>query len=300
MPEYAPEPTASTPRSRPREIVDVRPPADFRRAHLPGSWSWPLEDRADWPAGGRPTDAYLAATLPSHLLPPRHTALAVAASSLSTARRVCDALAARGRLALQPLSLGADGEPGDRAGATETGPGRARLWLPPPFLARWRSLLPPPIRGPALDLACGSGRAAVWLARHGWRVTGLDRDPAALVLGRQLAGYEGVAVTWNVADLRNPAAVPPGPWALVTVFRYLHRELVAALAAHVVGGGVAVLRTFRDAPGCAGPPRPVHRLGRLEWTRLLPPEAWELLVLAEGFDEDGRPAAGVVARRRWR
>jgi len=51
--------------------------------------------------------------------------------------------------------------------------------------------LPP---GRALDLACGTGRHAVWLAERGWRVTGVDFSEVALELARTHAAERGVAL----------------------------------------------------------------------------------------------------------
>lgn len=261
----------------------------------------PLEERADWPAADRPDGAYLAAALPSIVLPPRHAELAVVASSLATAERVCAALAARGRTGLQAVSLGCDGRPAWRRLATEVGPGRARLWEPPRFLRRWVHCLPPPARGTVLDLACGGGRAAVWLALRGRRVWGVDRDPQALRLAALLAAREGVAPAWWASDLRRPGSLPAARHAAVVMIRYLQRDLVLRLHELVRPAGIAILRTFRDGPHAAGIPRARHRLRRGEWLRLLPAKHWEYLVHTEDFAADGRPAAGVVARRRgWR
>ena len=55
--------------------------------------------------------------------------------------------------------------------------------------------------GRALDLACGSGRNAVWLAQQGWGVTGVDYSDAAIEQAAMLAERSGVAVTWVIADL---------------------------------------------------------------------------------------------------
>jgi SAM-dependent methyltransferase len=55
--------------------------------------------------------------------------------------------------------------------------------------------------GRALDVACGSGRNAVWLAAHGWRVTGVDFSGVALEQARGLAAERGVEVEWVHADL---------------------------------------------------------------------------------------------------
>jgi len=46
--------------------------------------------------------------------------------------------------------------------------------------------------GRALDLACGEGRNAIWLAQRGWRVTGVDYSPVAIARAHELAGTAGV------------------------------------------------------------------------------------------------------------
>ena len=63
--------------------------------------------------------------------------------------------------------------------------------------------------GRALDLACGAGRNAVWLAEQGWTVLGADFSDVALDNARRLAAERGVEVEWIRADLREWA--PAGP-----------------------------------------------------------------------------------------
>ncbi|MEZ5176585.1 MAG: class I SAM-dependent methyltransferase [Acidimicrobiia bacterium] len=62
--------------------------------------------------------------------------------------------------------------------------------------------LPPLVEGlepgTALDIACGEGRNAIWLARHGWTVTGIDFSPVGIAKARRLAGQS--TITWLVAD----------------------------------------------------------------------------------------------------
>jgi len=271
-------------------VLDVRPPAAFAAGHLPGAASLPLEPE------DRDEDRF-ATAVPSIFLPPRHRPLLVVADDAGLARALARHLEARGRAPVEALVLDAAALAGLPDRLRETGPARGRLWSPPSWLSRHRSLLPPPALGPALDLACGSGRSCVWLAERGYRVTGLDHQPEALALATRLAGSRGVACRFAVADLRRPEAVPSGPWALVTAFRFLHRPLLDRLAVLVRPGGAACLRTFRDPPGYAGHPRPRHRLGRGELIAAFPPGQWEILAHEEGFDADGLPAAGIVARR---
>lgn len=74
------------------------------------------------------------------------------------------------------------------------------LWTAEPnrlFAAEVASLEP----GRALDVACGEGRNAVWLAERGWRVTGIDFADVALAKAAELAAARGVEVEWVLGDV---------------------------------------------------------------------------------------------------
>jgi SAM-dependent methyltransferase len=221
----------------------------------------------------------------------------VVASEQETAQRVCELLAERGRHELAAWSLAPDATPPVPELLIATGPSARQLWRPPRFLTDWAHLLPPPRAGGALDLACGSGRAAVWLAQRRYTVTAVDRLPEALDRGRRLAAGCGVRCRFVAADLRDLAKIPPGPWSVIVILRYLQRELLADLGRWLAPAGVAVIRTFREAAGFAGKPGPRYRLASGELPRYFPPERFSLLVHEENRDPDGRPAAGVVVRR---
>jgi SAM-dependent methyltransferase len=117
--------------------------------------------------------------------------------------------------------------------------------------------------GRALDLACGAGRNAVWLAEQGWTVTGADFSDVALSNARALAAERGVEVEWVQADVRE--WVPPaGAYDLVVVL-YLHvpaeeRRLVLERAAEAVAAGGTLLVVGHDIDnltrGYGGPKDP--------------------------------------------
>jgi SAM-dependent methyltransferase len=68
----------------------------------------------------------------------------------------------------------------------------------------WRPVLDgpqAPAPGRALDVGCGSGRDAVYLAKRGWRVTAVDFVDKALAAARQRAAGEGVDVEWVKGDI---------------------------------------------------------------------------------------------------
>lgn len=64
--------------------------------------------------------------------------------------------------------------------------------------------------GRALDLACGSGRNAVWLAQQGWSVVAADFADVALERAGGLAAERGVDVEWVEADLTDLGAAASG------------------------------------------------------------------------------------------
>lgn len=63
--------------------------------------------------------------------------------------------------------------------------------------------------GRALDLGCGEGRNAVWLAEQGWQVTAVDFSGIGLDKARRLAASRNVQVTWVLADVTDYRPQPP-------------------------------------------------------------------------------------------
>ena len=92
--------------------------------------------------------------------------------------------------------------------------------------------------GAALDLACGAGRNAVWLAGQGWRVTAVDFSAVALRMARGLEAERRVSVEWVEADVL--AWMPPArAYDLVCV---LYLQLPAAERRTALGRAAAAVR----------------------------------------------------------
>jgi SAM-dependent methyltransferase len=137
--------------------------------------------------------------------------------------------------------------------------GSELIWTAKPnmFLVREIEGLEP---GTALDLACGEGRNSIWLAEHGWQVTGADFSAKGLEKGRALAAQRNVDVAFEQHDATTWE--PTRSFDLVAVF-YLQlpqpertHALKNALAAVANGGTFLLVAHDMDnlERGHGGPP----------------------------------------------
>jgi SAM-dependent methyltransferase len=216
-------------------ILDVRAEARFAAGHAAGAANIPLEE--------------LAAR--SHELPPKGAAVNLFDDDPERRRQAAEALRLRG-YAVREASLSA-------AELRESGPSRARLWRPSPFLVealeyiRQTSIEEGRMPPRALDLACGAGREAVYLALAGYEVDAVDVLPDALARAQDLARRCGVRLGTIQQDLKRLPALPAERYDIVIVFRFLHRPLLPAIGRSVAPGGFIVYEAFhrRDA-GASG------------------------------------------------
>jgi SAM-dependent methyltransferase len=95
--------------------------------------------------------------------------------------------------------------------------------------------------GRALDLACGAGRNANFLAAKGWQVTAVDSSRVGVELARQRAEAKGVTVDYCVADLEQGGfPIAAGEYDLICDFYYLQHDLFPAMKTGVRAGGLIV------------------------------------------------------------
>ena len=150
----------------------------------------------------------------------------------------------------------------DQAGWNERYAQREFVWSLTPnqtVVAETAHLKP----GRALDLACGEGRNAVWLAEQGWRVTAVDFSETGLDKARRLAQSRGVEAEWALADVTKYQPLPQA-FDLVLI-AYLHippteRERVMQSSVQALIGGGTFLYIGHDLSniehGWGGPQDP--------------------------------------------
>lgn len=131
--------------------------------------------------------------------------------------------------------------------------GRSRVWSGQvnARLAEVAATLP---AGTALDLGCGEGADAVWLAEHGWTVLGVDVSPTALDRARADADARGVGARVRFARHDLDHGFPAGTFDLISA-QFLHSTvamdrttILRAAAAALAPGGTLVVVDHAEAP----------------------------------------------------
>ena len=154
---------------------------------------------------------------------------------------------------------------------------------PSAWVERWARHVRP--GGKVLDVACGGGRHARLLARMGFEVIAVDRDPAL---------FEGppAGVELRAADLEG------APWPFegerfdaIVVTNYLHRPLMAHLAASLAPNGILIYETFAQGNEAFGKPsNPAFLLAPGELLAFAQAHGLRVLAYEDGVVATPRPA----------
>ena len=155
----------------------------------------------------------------------------------------------------------------------------------PPIFAEYEHLFP--TKGDVLELACGRGRGAVWLAGRGMDYLGVDVSPVAIDLARQLVAAQGVAdrCRFEVHDLDR--GLPPGPQVdLLLCYLFRDPTLDQAMVDRLKPGGLLATAVLSEVD--AGPGRFRASPGELR-------DAFDILeILADG---EGDGMAWLIGRK---
>jgi SAM-dependent methyltransferase len=169
-----------------------------------------------------------------------------------------------------------------------------RLMAPSSLVTALDDLLPR--HGRALDLAGGTGRHALWLARRGLDVTLADIAKTATILAAEQAQAAGLPLHTAVVDA-DTDLLPDGPWDLILTFHYLNRSLFPVLPGLLsLGGLLVVVQPTRTNLERHPHPSFAYLLADGELPSLV--KGLTIRRYDEGWSAEGRHEALIVAQRR--
>lgn len=127
---------------------------------------------------------------------------------------------------------------------------------PPAWVLVENAHLLPLTGGRALDLACGLGGNALFVARRGFQVDAVDISPVAIEILRSHAEHQGLSIRAWSEDVRS-MTFPTEGYRVIVVSRFLERSLAHSILQALEPGGLLFYQTFTAAKlGDDGPRNP--------------------------------------------
>jgi len=164
---------------------------------------------------------------------------------------------------------------------------------PAQFLVQNVELLP---KGRVLDVAMGSGRNAIYLARLGFDVKGVDMSPEAVYIALELARKAGVTIKAQVADLEGDYHIEKAAYDVIICFNYLQRSLIPQIKDGLRKGGIVVYETFIvDQAQLGKPKNPQYLLKHNELLNMF--SDFRCLRYYEGIVKGPKAIASIIAQK---
>ena len=147
----------------------------------------------------------------------------------------------------------------------------------------------------AVDIACGEGRNSLFLAQHGFEVTGLDISDVGLEKGRRQADHTGLSIDFQRVDLDEYEF--KNNFDLIINFNFLLRGLLPKAVKALKPGGILIIDTIMESPQLlATHKNPAFFLGRGELRTICEGFPGEILIYEE-LPKDEMPTARVLFRK---
>jgi len=164
---------------------------------------------------------------------------------------------------------------------------------PAQFLVENVELLP---KGRALDLAMGNGRNAIYLAKVGFEVEGVDISPEAISAALESAEEAGVMIKVQVADLEKAFHIKGDTYDVIICFNYLQRSLIPEMKNGLRRGGMIVYETYIvDQAQFGKPKNPDYLLKHNELLEMF--HEFRCLRYREGVFEGPVAIASIIAQK---
>jgi tellurite methyltransferase len=150
--------------------------------------------------------------------------------------------------------------------------------------------------GRALDVAMGTGRNAVYLAKKGFDVEGVDISSEAVRSALDQAREAGVTLKARVADLKSDYHIEKSAYDVIICFNYLQRSFITQIKDGLRVGGIVVYETFTvDQAQFGKPKNPDYLLKYNELLTLF--RDFRCLYYREGIVEERKALASIIAKK---
>lgn len=164
---------------------------------------------------------------------------------------------------------------------------------PAQFLVKNLELL---AKGKVLDVAMGNGRNAIYLAKMGFDVEGIDNSPEAVNNALESARQAGVTIRAQIVNLEGDYHIEKGTYDVIVCFNYLQRSLIPQIKEGLRRGGVVVYETFiTDQAHFGKPTNPDYLLKHNELLNIF--HDFRCLRYREGKIDGRKAIASIVAEK---
>jgi len=273
-------------------ILDLRSKEDYKQGHLKeATWmSWQI-----LPEG---LNALPAAPASLYLVGQKDEIEAASVLLDSKGYEVIGSLVINSLKAMQDWSL-------QLPGLVETGMNSKTLWSPSLLVKEFIELLnnqsirfPSVENRPAvLDIGCGGGRDAIFLTKNRMNVIAIDHEAKVLKRAKALASLSGASVKFKSCDIKKPACLPEQKFDLITVVRFLNRDMFTYIKESISPGGFVLFQTFVEGvEKFDSPKNPNYILGKTELAEVF--DGFNIIVDRIDQLNDGRPVASFIAQKQ--
>ncbi|WP_051144893.1 methyltransferase domain-containing protein [Thiomicrorhabdus sp. Kp2] len=190
-------------------------------------------------------------------------------------------------------------------GLVESGSNSKVLWSPCALVAEFVDLLKTTklefnleekARPAVLDIGCGGGRDAIFLAKNRMNVTAIDHEAKVLKRSKALAALSGANVKFKCCDIKKEGCLPNQQFDLITMVRFLNRDIFEYIEQVTRPGGFVLFQTFTEGvEKFDSPKNPNFILKPTELAQVF--SGFNIIIDRIDTLDDGRPVASFLAQK---
>ncbi|WP_038126280.1 methyltransferase domain-containing protein [Thiomicrorhabdus sp. Milos-T2] len=151
-------------------------------------------------------------------------------------------------------------------------------------------------RPSVLDIGCGGGRDAIFLAKNRMNVIAIDHEAKVLKRAKALSSLSGTSVKFKCCDIKKQGCLPEQQFDLITVVRFLNRDMYDYIKKATRPGGFVLFQTFVEGvEQFSSPKNPNFILGKTELAEVF--AGFNIIIDRIDKLNDGRPVLSFIAQK---